>query len=340
MRFSPRLTRGRRRRSGWLSWPASSSSSQARPRAHPAPAAQLSARRPPRPGIRWPRPTSRGPTSASWSRARPTWIGSTRWASISASRSTRTRTGRCGRTPSSPPPSATTSPGSASGPARSCRRRSTQRRRRPRWRPRRARRCARSAWRRRKTHAGAPAGGGRGRDAQDHARRLLPELVRHLAVGRGEVERGPGERLGAARQPRLPDDRQQPLRRVRRLDDGRLLGQPGRRRVRAEHGRLPGAGRHLLHRRREHLRARVPDEHEPAARRRRVPLPLPPDQAGPQGQRRDRAAPADHRSRSRRTTAPSRRGRRRRSSTRLRPTRGASSTTSSRATRRPRTGRR
>ena len=37
-----------------------------------------------------------------------------------------------------------------------------------------------------------PEGGGRGRDAQDHARRLLPELLWHLAVGRGQVERGPG----------------------------------------------------------------------------------------------------------------------------------------------------
>ena len=69
----------------------------------------------------------------------------------------------------------------------------------------------------------------RGRDAQDHARRLLPELVRHLAVGRGQVERGPGQRLRAARNPRLPDHRQQPLRRLRRLEDGRVLGEPGRR---------------------------------------------------------------------------------------------------------------
>ena len=137
--------------------------------------------------------------------------------------------------------------------------------------------------------------GGRRRDAQDHARRLLPELVRNVALGRGQVERGSGERRGAAGNPGLPGDRQQPLRRLRRLDDRRLLGQPGRRRVRAEHCRLPGAGRHLLHRRREHLRARVPDEHEPAARRRRVPLPLPPGQARPQGRRRDRAAPADRR---------------------------------------------
>ena len=44
-------------------------------------------------------------------------------------------------------------------------------------------------------------------DAQGHARRLLPELVRHVALGRGEVERRAGERRGAARHPRLPGDR-------------------------------------------------------------------------------------------------------------------------------------
>ena len=91
------------------------------------------------------------------------------------------------------------------------------------------------------------------RDDQGHARRLLPEPVRHVAVGRGEVERGPGERRGAAGTPRLPDYRQQPVRHLRRLDDRRVLGQPGRRRVRAEHGRLPGAQRRVLHRRRGDL---------------------------------------------------------------------------------------
>ena len=43
--------------------------------------------------------------------------------------------------------------------------------------------------------------------------------------------------------PGCPATGQQPVRHLRRLDDRRVLGQPGRRRVRAEHRRLPGAGR-------------------------------------------------------------------------------------------------
>ena len=75
--------------------------------------------------------------------------------------------------------------------------------------------------------------------------------------------------------------------------DRRMLGQPGRRGVRAEHGRLPGARGDVLHRRRRHVRPRLPDPDAGRPRRRGLPLPLPAHQAGPQGQRRDRAAPAD-----------------------------------------------
>ena len=135
------------------------------------------------------------------------------------------------------------------------------------------------------------------RDDQDHAGRLLPEPLRHLAVGRSQVERCPGECQRAAGIPRLPGHRQQPVRHLRRLADRRLLGQARGRRLRAEHGRLPGAQRRVLHRRRGDLAQRVPDEHAAGPRRRALPVPLPAREAGPQGQRRDGAALADPRSR-------------------------------------------
>ena len=181
----------------------------------------------------------------------------------------------------------------------------------------------------------------RDRDDQDHAGRLLPEPLRHLAVGRGQVERGPGECQRAAGKPRLPGHRQQPVRHLRRLADRRLLGQPGGRRLRAEHGRLPGAQRHVLHRRRGDLLNGFQTNMQPDLDDGLYLYHFLLDQAGPQGQRRDRAAPADPGQRrvELRRQRPDAAGDVA-SSTRRRRTRAGSSTTSSRATRRPRTGRR
>ena len=88
-------------------------------------------------------------------------------------------------------------------------------------------------------------------DPQGHPRRLLHELCRYVAERRGEVLGGDRRVHGTPTTGELHglEPEREPTR----------AGEPGRRRVRLRHGRVPGDVRADLHRRRRHVRERLPD---------------------------------------------------------------------------------